>query len=440
MSATTYRLRTDPNQKVDPPWVTLLDLFSGVGGSTIQLGHEFLRGVALPPLALDLFNFASAAYCADRKTPRPDSWAREISVELNVNQPSAWTPVADDMARSLSFLSGDAWRLDVIPTPAGTVSSTVEPPKPVDVVCLFSGGLDSFAGAVDLLAKGNRVCLLGHHEGGQASQAQERLLAILKDRFGEDQVTLRRLFLRPAPPNAAQFRHLPTHRESSTRSRSLLFIAAGLAIANAYGPGIPLHVPENGFIGINVPLTAARSGSFSTRTTHPYFIETFGNCVAALGIENPIVNPFRLKTKGEILTATADTETITRFARDTLSCAHPEAPRWVHREQGNCGYCFPCLIRRSALHRLGLDDAVDYSFDALHEESELTELRGSDVRCLVRSLNATSRPTDVLRNGPVPGPEVRAFFDVYERGRIEILEWMRAASPKSWVSPLLPAR
>ena len=37
---------------------------------------------------------------------------------------------------------------------------------------------------------------------------------------------------------------------------------------------LDIYVPENGFISINTPLTRRRIGSLSTRTTHPYFINS----------------------------------------------------------------------------------------------------------------------------------------------------------------------
>ena len=52
-----------------------------------------------------------------------------------------------------------------------------------------------------------------------------------------------------------------------------------------------LIVPENGFISINVPLTFARSGSSSTRTTHPYYFKLFQELLLNLGLNIEIFNP-----------------------------------------------------------------------------------------------------------------------------------------------------
>jgi 7-cyano-7-deazaguanine synthase in queuosine biosynthesis len=436
MGMTDFCLRTRRDQEIAPAPTVLLDWFQG-GDGTIQVRQSLTSHLAPPTVAMDILRLAAAVYCADRLTLRPGTWTRSIRLELPVRDVVAWSAVADDLASSLSFLSGDHWTLRPIPnTEPGRHAQAAD--DPVDTVCLFSGGLDSFAGAVDLLADGKRVCLVAHYEGGQAPKTQEQLARRLARRFGTDRVVLRRIFLRPAPKASSQIRPLPEAREPSTRSRSLLFLAAGLVVAAGYGPDVPLVIPENGFIGINVPLTDARNGSLTTRTTHPHFMAELSDRIVRLGITNTITNPFRLMTKGEMLAASKDRETLFALARNTLSCAHPEAPRFAKRRQGNCGYCFPCLIRRGALNHVGLDDPADYSFDAMREDDQLTGGRGDDLRALVRSLNRTARPVDVLRNGPVPSAEVRGFAGAYERGRTEIVAWMHTANPSANLRRLLP--
>lgn len=434
---TPYHLRTRPDQPAPPKPTVLLDWFESGEGSTIQSNQALTAHLVPPAVAVDVLRLAAGVYMADRLTVRPGTWTRTISLSVPVRHPDTWHPEIEPLSGALGFLSGDEWVIQPIESNESETSPAV-PDDAVDAVCLFSGGLDSLTGAVDLLADGKKVCLVSHYEGGQAPSAQEDLRRQLAGTYGEDRVAFRRLFLRPAAPSAGQARPLPKYRESSTRSRSILFLAAGLTVAAGYGPDIPLFIPENGFIGINVPLTEARSGSFSTRTTHPYFMKALGEVIAAIGISNPIVNPFRHMTKGEILSNCRNTETLRTLASRTVSCAHPEAPRYAKRKQGNCGYCFPCLIRRAAMHHVGLDDPNDYSFDALHESAELSGDRGGDLRALVRSLATESRPIDVLRNGPIPAPDVAAFADVHKRGREEILVWIRDHNPSPVIARQLP--
>lgn len=432
---TDFQLRTRRDQPVAPPPAVLLDWLDA--GSTIQVRHNLTTGLNPPPAAIDLLRFAGAVFCADKVTTRPGTWTRSLTMDVPVRTLDRWTTIAEHLSTTLSFLSGDEWIVN--PRSSTEAEQPAKPSAdPVDTVCLFSGGLDSLAGAVDLLARGKKVCLVAHYEGGQAPKAQAYLARRLASIYGSDRVVFRHIFLRPAPHSTLQVRPLPEARESSTRTRSILFLAAGLTVASGYGPDVPLVIPENGFIGINVPLTEARNGSLSTRTTHPHFMAEMERSLSAIGLSNTISNPFRVVTKGEMLAASHDQKTLFHLAPTTLSCAHPEAPRYAKRAQGNCGYCFPCLIRRAALHHVGLDDPGDYAFDALNEDDEMVAARGADLRALVRSLNRSAREVDVLRNGPVPAADIPDFAGVFARGRTEIIAWLRAATTSTTLRRQLP--
>ena len=211
----------------------------------------------------------------------------------------------------------------------------------------------------------------------------------------------------------------------------MLFLASGLLVARSAGPTVPMMIPENGFIGINVPLTSARAGSLSTRTTHPHFMASLDSVLPILGITNPIHNPFRHLTKGEMLAQSPNVTLLTQHAASTLSCAHPETARYAKRPQGNCGYCFPCLIRRASMHHVGLDHSSDYAYDAFTEHDELARERGADFRALTRSLQRSADTTEILRNGPVPSADLRAFARTYEQGRSELRTWLAAGTASS---------
>ena len=257
-------------------------LGSGNAAATIQVGRRsggrFFNGWRAPRPALDLMLLGAVAYCVDKATLRAgtsDQWTRDLAVELPVADPAPWTTA--EWAPVLNFLTGDRW--DIRPyaetrSPLDGLKGLPEETTPVgeiDAVCLFSGGLDSLTGVVDLLEEDadRRLCLLSHHEGDQASTAQQALLAELQRHYGAERLVSRRLFLRPAPVNQGQARPLPALRENSTRARSLLFLSVALGMAASVSPTTPVYIPENGFIGINVPLTRARSGSYEAPANDP---------------------------------------------------------------------------------------------------------------------------------------------------------------------------
>jgi 7-cyano-7-deazaguanine synthase in queuosine biosynthesis len=443
---TAYLVRTDLTTSVtEPADVRLLDWAPAQTSATIQTGDSgpnFFASWRPPRPAADLFLLGAAVYCADKTTQRRgtlDSWTREIMLRLPVEDVAAWRSAGFEAA--LRFLTGDRWEIDPYKSdrhPLAGMAGVPTADRPVgldvDGVCLFSGGLDSLCGVIDLLEADpkRRLCLLSHHEGGQASTAQQLLLGELEANYGAERITSRRLYLRPAPANNRQARVLPRPRENTTRSRSLLFLSTALALAAAEGPETPVYVPENGFIGLNVPLTRSRVGSASTRTTHPHFMNQLAATTTAIGVRNPVFNPYRLRTKGEILAESRNAELLRRLAPLSVSCSHPETARYAGRKQGNCGYCFPCLIRRASLAHVGWDDD-EYAYDVF-DEQDLTILlnrrsrRGADLRAVIAGAFADRPDRDVLRNGPLPQGERAAFTGVWRRGLAELRVWLTSGA------------
>jgi 7-cyano-7-deazaguanine synthase in queuosine biosynthesis len=430
---TQLQVRTNPSQ-ADAGADILLDWFDTKrAASTVRYEPEFLKGLAPSPVARDLLRLGGAVYCTDKVVKRAatlDAWTRDLSLRVPVSNVALWDGAKPELVKALSFLSGDHWDLDFV---ADTDEPATAQPLVSDYngASLFSGGLDSLAGVIDLLEAGQQLVLVGHHDSPLTDHKQTELYQALRRHYGRDRLTLRRLYLRPAGPRRAQARSLPRGLENTTRSRSFLFFAAGVAVADALGATEPLYVPENGFIGINVPLTPARAGSLSTRTTHPLYMQRMRNALDMIGLGHPIENPYRLLTKGEVLERSSNRKLLLRLAPQSVSCSHPEAPRWVKRPQGNCGYCYPCLIRRASMEVVGSDRAADYAWDALADATLLrrSTKRGRSLRALTASLGQAERTEDVLINGRIPNGETVAFFDVYCRGRAELRTWLTGAGP-----------
>lgn len=426
-----FQVRIDADQPVDSAADVLLDWFDGDRAhSTVQYEPAFLAGLAPSALARDLFRLAGGVFVADKVALREetsDRWTRELELVVPVSAPGTWRDASAPLHEALRFLSGDRWSVEftqLAPDPGAVVQESVHFE---DAVSLFSGGLDSLAGVIELLEAGRRLVLVGHHDSSLTDNRQVALARELREHYGADRFTHRRLLLGRNAANLEQLRPLPDEEpENTSRARSFLFIAAGVAVSDALGPEVPLHVPENGFIGINVPLTPARSGSYSTRTTHPYFMNRMRALLDAVGLAHPLHNDFRLLTKGEALQRSPNPQLLARLAPESISCSHPEYARLRHMPQGNCGTCYPCLIRRASLHRIGRDRSVDYTWDALTDARFLKRdwESGASLRALLTNLGQTARTRDVLRNGRIPDGETRAFFEMYCRGRDELRAWL----------------
>lgn len=394
------------------------------------------------PLALDLLLIGGIVYVLDKAVPRrtaEDFWTREFAVEFPVSDPGRWASAAEHLARVLTFLTGDEWtvgfgswaeRLHLPERAKRRHTSTIRP----GAISLFSGGLDSLVGMLDCLAQdpSAQLLLIGHYDATLPAGGQLRLWNMLDRTAYRGRTDLRRVRLRPLPPKLARpGQHvLPARegRESTLRSRSFAFLALGLYAARACGERVPLLVPENGFIAINVPLTPSRVGTCSTRTTHPYFLDSIRQMIGVAGFRNPIENPLQDKTKGEALQLCLDQMTLLRLAHETVSCAHPSRRAiWRRRSAINCGYCVPCLIRRAAFHRIGQDDGTEYGLDVCAGELDLDANVAADLRAILDFLDQTRSRAAVEDRVHVTGPLGERFqtsVDLVTRGLDELRGWV----------------
>jgi len=156
----------------------------------------------------------------------------------------------------------------------------------------------------------------------------------------------------------------------SQRARSLIFLACGVLAATTLeryheGEAVTLYVCENGFISINPPLTDARIGSLSTRTTHPEFLGFVQELLNAAELRVRIENPYQAKTKGEMLEECRDQELLRANAIRSISCG-----RFKHFGYKHCGRCVPCLVRRAAFLKWKVEDETEYIYQHLGRDDE----------------------------------------------------------------------
>lgn len=247
-----------------------------------RLDHLFVSPEP-PSAAVASFLFtAMGAWAADKLVPRrgtQDAWTRNLILSLPVT--AAWAAQLPRLAELLSFLTGDVWTLTPRESPLNPGFQSRWPNTWLpQAVALFSGGLDSLAGAIDLLEAGRQLILVSHYDFGQLASLQQRLAAGLLEYYGRDR--LHHVGIR------VQFPEAP---EITLRSRSLLYLALGLTAAAAFDPATPLLVPENGWISLNPPLTLSRLGQYSSRTTHLYFLKKPLRALAGCGHHPPSQQP-----------------------------------------------------------------------------------------------------------------------------------------------------
>jgi len=392
---------------------------AGLGSALEQLA-DF--GLAPSEHAFDLLLLAAMVFAADTRVSRDsesqDGWTREFHLYLPVSKPELWQSSHNLVAGMLSFLTGDHWRFTFRPRPKDfrqiVTTELQEEFEKFSCVSLFSGGLDSFIGAIDLLANRQRPLLVSHYWDGMTSQHQTVCSAHLERFFPKNQPGLLRArvgFDNDLVKNVAS--------ENTQRSRSFLFFALGTLAASGVPGQTVLHVPENGLISLNVPLDPLRLGALSTRTTHPFFMARFNELLRHLKLSVELKNPYRHQTKGEMVAGCREQVFLKKVAKDTMSCSAETKGRYRGESPRHCGHCVPCLIRRaSLLHGFGADDTV-YGVPNLAAQPLRTDKAiGRDIRSfqlMLTRLKAKPNLAKTLIHKPGPLTDFPDEIAEYER-------------------------
>jgi len=270
---------------------------------------------------------------------------------------------------TLMWLTGDEWTIRLVDDTTTAGHSPASPDRATRV-SLLSGGVDSLCGAA--LAPEGTV-FLGHSDNTAVRHAQNGVrthLNALRGSVDYTQTELRALSDRK--------------KERSTRSRSFLFMALAVAMADARGADV-VGVPENGFTSLNPPLAANRGGPHTTRSTHPTTFAYMNAITNALGLGIRFENPFQWLSKGAVVTAAAQSAGRT-WLRDaipsTYSCASQNT-QWYRGGNANlnCGICVACMTRRGAVRSARLVDRTEYLVDNLTGDAldKFLHERGRDV-------------------------------------------------------------
>ena len=336
-----------------------------------DIGGPLVAGV--PPMLTDLLEVATYIYCADQAVTRGGDtggtlgslWRRGFRFVIPVREPAVWSRpgVLAALSGVLGFLSDDEFDFEFIPLDkgpplqeylefGGTNPTGIE----VDEVMLFSGGLDSLAGACDtLFARRKRAAFITHRSASKLYGRQDRLIQDLRDRTDRN-----RFLYMPVRVKKNQ----KLSREFTQRTRSFLYACLAAVAARMLGvPGIRFF--GNGAVSINLPLAEQVIGARSTRTTHPRAIAGFQALFEAL-FEEPfsVENPFIWKTKTDIVHVIA-ANGCHDLIEDSVSCTRVYNLTNLHT---HCGACYQCIDRRFAILAAGMeryDPAYHYRLDLL---------------------------------------------------------------------------
>jgi len=366
---------------------------------------KLLKSVRSPSDAsLDFLLVAATVYSLDKLVLRDgaeNGWERDFSVTIPVKNSVRWTKAKKKIESCVSFLSGDNWQFTFLERTSPLIrrkeaarsSKSKSQYSNAEIVCMFSGGLDSLIGAIDNLhsRRDHRIALVGHHDPniGGVEKDQRQLLQELD-----------LIYPTRCQPVFVGIGHTGKGPEVTMRSRSLLFIGLGIVVADHLGEGTKVLIPENGTIALNVPLTPSRRGSCSTRTAHPYYLSLLQKWLDAVGLRHPLENPLIGKTKGEAVKGCLNQTLLQSLACKSTSCAKPgHTVWWVRRKANGCGQCMPCIFRRAALHAAGWDTEV-YGNDICSGEVDVFNPKrksADDLRAVLSFLKSKRSEQDIAK-------------------------------------------
>ncbi len=386
----------NPSDDVDEADCTVLDYRPSNGGKpNVRLGlPDFVRSVYhLPPRCLDLLEVAAYVFAGDRSTSRGSrisveyqGWARNLHFVIRVRDHDFWSEptVQDALKSALCFATGDQGYEFTFQPGHTTPPTSLFDRKDFQAkttaglsIMLFSGGIDSLAGAVQRLRESDdRICLVSHSSQGGTIRTQRGLVEALQQAY-------------PERVSHYQFRtHLQVirAREESQRTRPFLYGSIAFAIAMAFGQE-RFFIFENGVTSLNFARREDLLNARASRTTHPQTVGRLASLFSTIAEQTfAIESPFIWNTKTEVvdyLKASGHGQLLP----SSVSCSRTFNAR-THAT--HCGECFQCLDRRIGVYGAAADDfdnASLYATDVIMASISSQESKTTVVDYLRQAAN-----------------------------------------------------
>lgn len=408
-----------PPESIAADFAKTIHLHAGSRYSNVHLKIENICQALwkdIPAIVMDMLEIGSYVYCADQSVGRGGKvsrheghqWRRNFHFEIPVRKLEIWDrpAVKDELCEVLGFLSDDYYEFcfrqltEDVPRDAYFDLDKGGPWFKADEILLFSGGLDSLAGALDeMVNRDKKVVLVSHRPAPKISKRQIGLREAFKDRGG----------------NQRNFLHVPVWVnkdegltvDSNQRCRSFLYAMLGASVAVMHKiPKIKFF--ENGITSCNLPPTEQVIGTMASRSTHPAVLAGYSKLLTAiLGAKFTVANPFIYKTKSEVVRVIKDAgyADLIRFSN---SCSHVRSTDSLNT---HCGVCSQCVGRQFAILHNGLSDFD--SEDMYKNRLMLDPIQDPEDRVMVASLIKQARYYKTMDEGGFFGPigEVNRIID-----------------------------
>lgn len=356
-----------------------LEYRNGIPGRNVNIHlPRFVRqAYRFPERVLDLLEMAGYVYAADRLVSRGSrdaveyhGWARRLHFVVRVRDFDFWNDdnTQHKLAEALVFMTGDKeYKFTFQAGHSTTPTSMFDDPGVVlpeenMSVMLFSGGLDSLAGAIELLEDSKDViCLVSHQSQPGTIRTQDGLLQALKNNYTD--------CVRHYQFKCSLVSTVNKAAEETQRTRAFLYTSIAYAIASSqHQPKFYVH--ENGVTSFNFARRQDGINARTSRTTHPRTLSLLQDFFSLVhGSEVQIVTPFLFKTKSDIFRSLS-----AHNRQDLIPSAVSCSKTFQNRKQAtHCGGCFQCVDRRIASYTTeleGVDGSGIYNHDLVKEPND----------------------------------------------------------------------
>ncbi|EGO8529275.1 hypothetical protein QUP01_001478 [Enterococcus faecalis] len=282
--------------------------------------------------ACDVVNVMLAAFHGDISTSgnANNKNPRKISVSAKVYDVESWNQSSEKLIELLNWVSGDLFSVSFEKNEEIFDTFLLEiPSSQKQCITLFSGGLDSLAGAYYNFSNNISSDYVGYVNKSEERTHQVQLQAFYSQIFsaGGSEVDIRN-----------KYQQSKKFYFQSTRSLLYLSLAISRAISNSTNE---IRMYENGILSLNPEF-----GRYTTKTTHPKTIFLYNELLTAMGYDIRILNKFEYQTKGEVI-ANMDMAFKSEI-RNTFTCGRSRAGK-DYNHNGQCGTCIPCILRKISL-------------------------------------------------------------------------------------------
>ena len=340
--------------------------------ANITVGYEkFIEDAEdLPPRVIDLLQIAAYVFCADRMANRGErssinnaSWSRSFEFHVPVLDYDFWTNASVKLAlnNALTFMTGDR-KYDFVFVKSNKNPAEVEnrqysiftgEQKNFDGdVMLFSGGLDSLAGAIQRLNEfcDRTLCVVSHRSNKTVTHTQNALIQSLNGRYGQR--------IKPYGFECCYHNGLKS-KEETQRTRIFMFSAIAFALCSYYQKH-EFYIYENGITSINLPKQTDVINARASRTTHPKTLGLLRRFFKLFDSEFNIIAPYYNMTKAEIM-GVFEKYNEKDIISSSVSCS---SSRTKPGQVAHCGCCSQCIDRRFSVFAAGLEEYdADYATD-----------------------------------------------------------------------------